>query len=191
MKIWLLCLAGTMAIAPLHAQSTFVVIEDGMPKPVRAISDDGRPEYEVNGQLHTSSGLTYTLRNAPIYGLGLIDVSAFKVEFTDINGTGLELHVYGRLRADAPLKNCFVVLRLNLEMGKSVDFVPLPDLIANQETVYDKMFAMPSHFDPGGGHYDLLFFSNGFQLLTSQMAPMYIAEQRQKTRDFLLQRAAH
>jgi hypothetical protein len=193
MKIRMLCLAATLAIAPLRAQSTFVVIEDGVPKPVRAISDDGRPQYELNGKLHSSSGLTYNLRKAPIFGLGLIDISAFNVEFTNTasNSASLQLRIYGRLKADASLKNCFMVLRFATDLGKGVHFVALPDLIANQEAVYDQVFDMPVHFEPGGGHYELLFFSNGFQLLTSRMAPMYVAEQRQKTRDYLLQHIGH
>jgi hypothetical protein len=193
MKIRLLCLAASMAITPVHAQSTFVVIEDGVPKPVRAISNDGRPQYELNGTLHSSSGLTYNLRKAPIYGLGLIDISNFKVEFTNMASSAgtLQLHIYGRLKSDVSLKNCFVVLRFVTDLGKGVHFVALPDLIANQEAVYDKLFDMPLHFEPGSGHYELLFFSNGFQLLTSRMAPMYVAEQRQKTRDFLLQHMGH
>jgi hypothetical protein len=194
MKVRLLCLAAMLAaIAPLRAQSTFVVIEDGVPKPVRAISADGRPQYELSGKLHSSSGLTYSLRKAPIYGLGLIDVSKFEVEFTNStsNEASLQLHIYGRLKADASLKNCFVVLRFTTDLGKGVHFVALPDLIANEEAVYDQVFDMPIHFEPGSGHYEMLFFSNGFQLLDTRMAPMYVAEQRQKTRDYLLQHMAH
>jgi hypothetical protein len=192
MKTWLLCLAALAAVGPLRAQSIFVVMEDGVPKAVKAVADDGRAEISVNGTLHKSSGLTYSLRKSVIYGPGLIDISAFKVETTSSfsGGGALQLHVYGRLKSDTALQNCFVVLRIVTDLGKNVEFVGLPDLAANQETVCDTLINLPMHFVAGSGKFDLLFFSNGLQLLTSRMPPMYVAQQRQKTQDYLQQRAA-
>jgi len=192
MKILLFCVAALAVLAPLRAQSIFVVMEDGVPKPVKAISDDGHPEIMVKGALHKSSGLTYSLRKAAIYGVGLIDLSSFKLETTTMytNGANLQMHVHGRLTSDTSLKQCFVVLRLVTDMGPGVVFVPLPDLEANQEADVDRLADLPLHFEMGKGKFEILIFSNGLQLLTSRMPPMYVAQQKQKTQDYLLQHAA-
>jgi hypothetical protein len=192
MRIPLLWLLACAAAVPLRAQNIFVVVEDGVPRAVKAISDDHRPEIDDHGQLHKSQGLRYSLRKAVIYGLGVIDISAFKVEFTNsLSGVGtLQMHIYGRLKANTALRRCFMVMRFETESGKSVDFEPLPDLEANKEVVYDQVANLPLHQSPGSGHYDLMFFSDGLELLTSRMPPMYVAQQRQKTRDYFAQRAA-
>jgi len=190
-KIWFLCLAAFAAATPLRAQNIFVVLEDGVPKPVKAMTDDNFPEIETNGHLHKSTGLTFSIRRARIFGLGLVDISAFKLEITAqyTNRAEPQVHVYGRLKSDTSIKNCFFVLRLVTDNGNSVVFGALPDLPANQEVVYDRLLDMPMHFEFSSGRFEKFFFSDGLQLLTSEMPPMYVSQQRQRTRDYLLQRA--
>jgi hypothetical protein len=192
MKLLPLGLLVLSAALPLRAQNLFIVVEDGVRYPVKAVVNKA-PLIMINGQPHAAKSQTFSLAKAPIFGLGVVDISAFKIEYSTANSDiGLpQLHVYGRLKADTALRHCFFVIRLNSDSGKSVICDALPDLAPGQEAVYDSFFDMQLHNLPGDGHFNVLIFSNGLQLPTSAMSPAFVANQKRKTLDYLQSHAAH
>jgi hypothetical protein len=191
MKLLPLGLLVCAAAMPLRAQNLFVVLEDdGVHYPVKAV-ENKRPLIIVHGQPRSARSDTFSLAKAPIFGLGTIDLSAFKIEITTtLSSVGQpQLHVYGRLRADQPLAHCFFVVRLATDMGKSVICDALPDLAPGRDAVYDSLFDLPPRGIPLEGKFNVLIFSNGLQLTTSQMSPGFIAAQRAKTVQYLREHA--
>ncbi len=186
MRISTLFLCLLAAAAPLRAQHLFVVVENGAHKPVRAVRN-GHPQVESNGELHTAQGITYSISKAVIYGRGLINVSAFKLEGTSAYSDAgqPQLHIYGRLKSDRTIKNCFFVVTLVSDTGSGVIYEELPDLEADREVVYDQLFDLPIHNLFTTGHFTYYLFSNGLELLTTDMPPLYVHEQRQRTEDYM------
>lgn len=191
MKIPVVLGALLSVCLPLRAQSLFVVTEDGKPLPVRAIRD-GRPMVIDHGQLRSSPAPNYALVRSRMFGLGLLDINAFHLDFNDdyTNRGNLQIHVFGRLKSDINLKNCFVVIKITGAVGTGVFFAELPDLPAGEEVQYDRIF--PLTVKSGGGEVKSTsyFFSNGLQLLTSRMNPTFVSEQHQKTEAILSRIAA-
>jgi hypothetical protein len=192
MKLLTLGLATCMAAVPLRAQNLFIVVENGVRYPVKAVENKS-PVIVVGGQARAAKGQSFSLARAPIFGSGVVDVGAFKVEVTTMySRVGQpQLHVYGRLKADTPLHHCFFVLRVATDAGKSVICDALPDLGPGEDAVYDSLFDLPLHAPPGDGRFETLIFSNGLQLLTSRMAPAFIAAQRSRTAAYLQSHAPH
>ena len=191
MKLPLLGLLLLGAARPVHAQNLFIVVENGVRYPVKAVVNKA-PLIIVDGHPRAAQGQNFSLAKAPIFGLGVVDVGAFKVEITsNLNAAGLpQLHVYGRLKADTAQHSCFFVLRVNSDMGKSIICDALPDLAPGEDAVYDQLFDLPPRGLPGDGHFETLIFSRGLQLLTSRMAPAFVAMQRQRTLQYLQSHAA-
>jgi hypothetical protein len=189
LPLGLFVLAGAL---PLRAQNLFVVMDEGVRYPVKAVDDQG-PEIVVHGQLRHATGGLFSLAKAPIYGWGVVDLHDFRVEVSSLNSSGIQvqLHVHGHLRADADLQHCFFVIPLVADAGKSVVCHPLPDLPAGQDIVYDRFFDLPLHGLPGDGKFEVLVFANGLQLTTTRMPAMYVADQRRKTEAYLKSHAAH
>jgi hypothetical protein len=192
LPLGLFVLAGAL---PLRAQSLFVVTEEGARYPVKAVDDQG-PEIVVHGQLRHSTGGLFSLVKAPIYGLGTVDLRDFKLDISNVasassTAADVKLHVHGHLRADRAVQHCFFVLRVVSEAGRSVVCHELPDLPPNQDVDYDRFFDLPLHGLPGAGKFETLIFADGLQLTTTRMPPLYVAEQRTKTEEYLKGHAAH
>ncbi len=190
-------LLGLLALAalPLRAQSLFVVTEEGVRYPVKAVDGQG-PVIVVQGQPRHATGGLFSLAKAPIYGLGTVDLRDFKLDVTNLasessTAAEIKLHVHGHLRADRAVRHCFFVLRLVSEAGRSVICHELPDLPPNQDVDYDRFFDLPLHGLPGDGKFETLIFSDGLQLTTTRMPPFYVAEQRRKTEEYLTSHATH
>ena len=192
MKLLPLALCLGAAALPLRAQNLFIVVENGARYPVKAV-ENRAPLIMDKGQARAAKSQNFSLAKAPIFGLGTVDVGAFKVEITSaFSRIGQpQLHVYGRLKADTPLRRCFFVLPVVAEAGKSVICDALPDVGPEQDAVYDQLFDLPLHNLPGNGHFTVLIFSNGLQLTTSLMSPGFIAAQKQKTLAYMQSHAAH
>lgn len=191
MKLLPLGLLVLSAALPVRAQNLFIVVEEGVRYPVKAVVDQA-PLIMINGQPHAAKSRTFSLARAPIFGLGVVDISAFKIEVSNIHSDvgQPQLHVYGRLKSDTALRHCFFVIRLNSDSGKSVICDALPDLVPGQDAVYDSFFDLPLHNLPGDGRFSVLIFSNGLQLPTSAMSPAFVANQKQKTLDYLQSHSA-
>lgn len=169
-----------------RAQNLFVVEEDGVRYPVKAINNY-QPVVFDHGRLRHSHGASFSFARAQIFSPGLLDISHFEVEMSAVftNAGDREFHLHGRFTSATDLRNCFVVLRIT-GADTGVMFAELPDMKAGQEVVFDQLYPFPGHSAGGIVHIDSLYFSNGLQVLTTKMNPFFIAQQHKKTEAYLL-----
>lgn len=183
-----ICLAGLLFAPVTRAQHVFVVLEDGGPQVVRDVRYKN-PQIEVDGKLQSAEGTQFALRDAAIYGPGLITVSDFQVgtrsmEIVGSSGSfNLELRIRGLLQSETDLKQCFVVLDVKSGGDKGVIYAELTNLAKGKARRVDLRFPLSAPLEKGA--YELHFFSEGFEILHSRMKAAFIEEQKQKTTDFL------
>src|SRR6185312_16211966 len=188
MQLLPLALGLLAAALPLRAQNIFVVTEGGGSFPVKAVANH-HPVVSDKGHLRRSDGLSFSLRKATIFGPGVLDTRIFKAEITTqySNGGSPQFHVWGHLTADVPLKNVFFVMVVNGDLGNSIFFDALPDLVPGQKADYDQLFDLPIR-EVESGRYTMHYFANGLEELTTAMPPFYVTQQHEKTR-MVLERA--
>lgn len=186
MKPLPLVLGLLAAVLPLRAQNIFSVSENGAVLPVRAI-EDRQPFVLDHGRWRRSDSTRYSLRRAQIFSLGTLDIGAFKIEFTHALSDSDEpdLHIYGRLKADIPLRHCFFVIKVTGDLGTGLFFDGLPDLPANEEVRYDRRFPYAAQAHGMVQIAGVYLFADGLQLLTSRDDPFFVSQQHEKTRQAL------
>ena len=178
-----------MIVPALRAQSVFVVYEDNTPRVVRAVRYS-HPYVEVDNKLRDTIGKRYGVQKAAIYSpacvtLDHLSVVPRHVEYTDRAGSlNYDIRIRAELISDRDLENCFMVAELTYPAGTGIVFEELPNLRAGKVTSMDFVFQLAEQVDEE--KYKLHFFADGMELLTSQMEPALIAEQRRKTEEFKL-----
>jgi len=177
-----------LAVAvPLRAQNVFVVVENGTPQPVKAVHGT---LLDVGTQIiRASSKTVYSLRPAPAYRPGFVQIRYFDVTpvVTISSSTSVPIsdaiYIHATLFSEAPLTNFFVVLELTrTDKHKGLLFCDLPDLKAKKETTFD--IRLYAYEDVARANIVYHFFSDGMEILQSQMSPPYIAEQKRRTAEY-------
>jgi TonB family protein len=188
-KIRRLCL-GLLALLPaLHAQHALIVNEYGTPQVVRAVRYQA-PQIGEGDNLRSGRGQPYALSKAAIYRPGFLALRNMQVRTWHLEVVGstarlnYELEIRADVTSDTDLKNCFLVLDIQSGKDKGIIYLEMPDLRSGQQEQLNYRF--PVVEDLEAGRYRIYFFSDGPELLTSQMPPAYVEAQKRKTEEFLL-----
>jgi TonB family protein len=188
-KTGLACLCALVLLPAVRAQCSFVVLEHGKPQLVRAVRYEA-PQIGLGATLQSARGLPRALAKAPIYGPGYLQVRNVQVRswHLELVGTATRLNYELEIKADVTpdrdLNNCFLVLELDVGKEKGLVFAEMPNLRAGHEEHLGYRFPVVQGIEEG--RYHIHFFSDGPELLTSQMPPTYVEAQKRKTEEFLL-----
>jgi len=193
-----------MIVPALRAQSVFVVYDGNTPRVVRAVRYS-HPYIEVENKLRDIVGKRYGVQKAAIYSPAFVTLDhlsavARHVAYIDRAGNvNYDLRFMAEMTSDRDLENCFMVVELAYAAGAGIVFEELPNLQAGKAAPIEFVFQLAEPVDLGHenlalqladhaepGRYTLHLFSDGLELLTSNMEPAYVAEQRRKTEEFKL-----
>jgi TonB family protein len=188
MKAFWFGLAALWVTPSVSAQNAFAAIEDGTSKVVKQIRVN-RPLVDAGGgKLTGSASNQFALMKATVYRPGLVTWGDLKVGTHHVEDTGggrfnYEIRISGRAKADTSFKNCFLVLEMTSWKDTGWVFMEIPDLPAGRSV--DLNFVFPLAVQIEGGRYHVHLFSDGIEILHTQMSPGYVSAQKKKTEELL------
>jgi TonB family protein len=180
---------GILAFAAsLHAQNRFVVIDSGRAWPVKAVHET---LLDIGSRsIAVTKDTVYSLRPAPVYRPGFVQIRSFEVQPVlqivtgnySANADNL-IYIDASLVSDVPLRQLYVVLEMMTRTGqRGLIYSGLPDLEPNKPKTFQLRMHAQQNVSRAAFIYH--FFSEGMEILNSKMTPAYLEEQRRKTADY-------
>lgn len=165
----------TLVVSPLAAQNLLLTEYKGKHLPV-VRARDSRPFVEVDGKQVAADGRRFALHKVaeywPVYiAIHDIEVSTFHV---DMSGSEInhEFRMRARLETPYTLDDVFIVLELDTDSAGKLIFLTE---VGNMEPRVSKYLSLrvPMSSSLGEGRYFIHLFSKGFEVLHSNLDPVY------------------
>ena len=182
MQLPLFCRAGLCGLglllalaAPLGAQNLLLTEYKGKWLPV-VNAHEGRPFVAVDGSQVLAAGRHFALKKVDEYLPVFVSVRSLEVgtHYLNLNGSELnhDFNMSARLESPYWVDDVFIVLELDTESAGKVLFL---QQVGNLEPRKAKRISVsvPLQSGLGSGHYQMHLFSQGMEVLHSNINPLH------------------